>query len=115
MSKINFLLTAYQCNDVLAETLAPFLHYRFYHPESKISIIHSVFKENHELGMPVFSTDGTCHALEAYHVNHNVDYLHIAPNPLTEAEARNSALKPLLENGCDFVFIADLGDEFMFY
>lgn len=56
------------------------------------------------------NNDGTTEFLIEEYNAHKIDYLAIEPEYISEAEARNLALKPLLEAKCDYVWIFD-GDE----
>ena len=41
-----------------------------------------------------------------------IQHIYISNTPQTEAEARNEALEPLLEDRCDFIWLLDLADEY---
>lgn len=73
-----------------------------------VSGVHACFSEWHELGQPILSTDNSHDLLQ--------DELFccssILGTPLSEAEARNQALYPLLDLGCDYIWLLDLSDEF---
>lgn len=107
---IGFLATAYNCADFLGQSIQPFIEFCWKN-ENKISVVHSVFSEYHEMGQPILSADKTDKILGNLIESADIDFLHVAAEPLTESVARNLALAPLLEAGCDTIFLVDLADE----
>jgi hypothetical protein len=108
--KTGFLAAAYDCSDFLDKSLSPFILYSLKN-NSKISVVHSCFQEFFDLGNPILSKDGTHRKLTDYYNNGSISYLNISDKPLSEAAARNLALKPLLEAGCDTIILLDASDE----
>ena len=58
--------------------------------------------------------DGTLEYVRSLHKGDSIDYLIDSPQYISEAEARTLAMKPLLAENCDVVFLID-ADEFYQY
>lgn len=100
--KIGVLICAYNTRDTVEESLSSWLSLKkkkgpFQFILSAVSV---PFKEYASMGLP---DDGTTNYLRSL----DLDYLIDHPEYLSEAEARTLALKPLLDEGCDFIFLAD--------
>lgn len=107
---IGVLGCGFSCENELDERLYPWFDLSKA-LDLKFSFISARFREYEELDI---YQDNTLMAdkLKQYYDNGNIQYLRIPEESLNEAEARNLALKPLLENGCDLIWLLDLEDEY---
>lgn len=104
--KLGVLWTGYCCEGDLMENLNPW----FNRPESKIDFVFSCVSTPFE-GYKQGNNHETIKALDFLLQSKLVQYVNISSEPMTEASARNSALQPLLKEGCDYILILD-SDEF---
>lgn len=107
--KIGCLFCAYNCDHSIDEVLKPWLEVkRRATPDQFIlSFSYGQFKESADLfGAATIE-------YPAWYDRHkaNVDHFQLLP-PLSEAENRNAALRPLLEAGCDLIMLVDAQDEY---
>lgn len=106
--KFGIIVAAYECHEGLEERLRPFKRENFY-----ISVVHSCFKEMHEMGASILSNDKTDLLLEQLQAYGLIDYLTVLKQPVeSEAAARNAALNALItRQKIDYIFILDGSDE----
>lgn len=99
----------FECKELIDDVLAPWIHlkndtncpYKFI-----FSFVHGQFKEYVDL-------DGL---KKPYVPDWAIEYkehidIFITPEPGTELELRNLALRPLIQAGCDLIYLLDLQDE----
>lgn len=118
MSKIGLLVTAFECENELDEVLKPWTEYRNLGKDDIIiSVVSAQFKAYHELKIG-FNNEKTIEKLQQLFCNYTSDYqnttiqyLNTPDEPLEEWGARNLALKPLLDEGCDLIWLLD-ADEY---
>ena len=106
--KIGFMLCAFNQEEFLdgcLQDLVPFCK-EYGHIISAVSV---PFLEYKDKGIKY---DGTTSILKGKLKNGDIDYLVSDPKYITDAEARNFALKPLLENDCDLIFLIDSDEKF---
>lgn len=108
--KIGILCCGFSCHEKLDERMLPwfFLSKEF---NLVFSVISCRFKEYEELNINQDNTTTRLY-LENLYDDGKIQYLRIPDESLSEAEARNLALKPLLDNSCDYVWLLDLSDEY---
>lgn len=119
MSKIGLLVTAFECENELDEVLKPWTEYRNLGKDDIIiSVVSAQFKAYHELKIG-FNNEKTIEKLQQLFCNYTSDYqnttiqyLNTPDEPLEEWGARNLALKPLLDEGCDLIWLCDFQDEY---
>lgn len=105
--KIAVLGCFYGCADLLPKALEPWIILKNQGYPLVLGAINAQFKEYAELGFPN-DDDATRSVLEKNRAH--FDVLHIASEPLTEKDVRNTLLKGLLSHGADAVWLLD-GDE----
>jgi hypothetical protein len=76
-----------------------------------ISVVSIPFVEYQD---KVIEYDNTIQVLTDRLHKGDIDFLSTEPQFITEAECRNIASKPLLENDCDIIFIIDLDEMFSY-
>jgi len=111
MSKICVLLCAYNMAEYLDKCLSSWIfakNDKFGGNEFVISAVSASFAEYKDAGI---KEDNTKELLREYYNKHEIDYLSDNLEWVSEKEARNAALKPLLQAGCDIFWMVDL-DEF---
>lgn len=105
--KFGILGCGYQCEDGLDERLEP-----WFKLQSRYNLVFSFiscqFEEYAKLGYK-YNNEKTEIALKKFL---QVKYLHISRDSLLEHKARNLALKPLLQENCDYIWLLDLSDEY---
>jgi hypothetical protein len=108
--RIGILFCAYNCEETVHESLNGWLQAK----ESKldgneyiISAVSVPFKEYKDINQ---NPDNTQYVLGEYVQSNKVDYLVSSPEFISESEARNLALEPLLTENLDLVILFD-GDE----
>lgn len=100
--KIGVLICAYNTRDTVEESLSAWIKLRN-NPgpyQFVFSAVSVPFKEYASFNL---ENDGTTEYLRGL----NLDYLVDHPEYLGEAEARTSALRPLLDEECDWIFLHD--------
>ncbi len=109
--KLGILGCFYNCHEDMDKKLNSW----FNRPESSkdfvFSFVSAPFKEYVELGIKQDNTE-TEKALRFLKDNGLIQYLEVSNKPMTEIEARNTALKHILDEKCDYLYILD-GDEFL--
>lgn len=108
--KIGILGCGYNCHEGLDKRLNPW----FGRPDYKdfiFSFVSCKFKEYEELGIYSDNSE-TEKALGFLLKNELIQYLEVPDKPLDEATARNLALRHLLDDGCDYIILLDLSDEY---
>lgn len=107
--KIGLLFCAYNCDHSIDEVLKPWLEVkRRATPDQFIlSFSYGQFKEYADL----FGAAPIVYPAWYDRYKTNIDFFQLLP-PLSEAENRNAALKPLLEAGCDLIMLVDGQDEY---
>ncbi len=101
--KIGILLTAYNQKEYIDDCMEGLIAFK----ESNyvtISCVSVPFKEYKEISS---EDDGTRDTVAHYHERGYIDYLFTHPDFISEAEARNLALQPLLDSGCDYILLVD--------
>lgn len=108
--KIGILGCGYSCEDRLDERLYP-----WFKIAQKYNIIFSFvsarFSEYEDLNINQNNLPTTI-ALNWYKKANLIQYLEIPEESMSEADARNLALKHLLNEKCDYISLLDLSDEF---
>jgi hypothetical protein len=98
--KIGLLIANYNCGEYLQKCLEPWFQYKEKY-NLKISVVDGRFKN---FGGPTQnSNDGGLELLEKFHNEGKIDFLNKPNRDLEEFEARNIALKPLLESECNYI------------
>jgi hypothetical protein len=108
--KIGFLLCAYNQEEHIFNVLNPLVKFAKENGHL-ISAVSVPFKEYQGMGI---ERDSTTDILKERLLWRDIDYLIDEPQFISEAEARTLALKPLLEEKCDYIILAD-GDEYYQY
>jgi glycosyltransferase involved in cell wall biosynthesis len=111
MSKIGVLLCAYNMAEYLDKCLSSWIFAKkdgLGGNEFIISAVSASFAEYKDAGI---NEDNTKELLLEYYNKHEIDYLSDNLEWVSEKEARNAALKPLLQENCDAVVMVD-ADEF---
>lgn len=107
--KVGLLFCAYNCDHSIDEVLKPWIEVkRRNHPDQFLfSFSYGQFKEYADL----FGVAPVIYP--AWYEKHkdNIDFFQLLP-PLSEAENRNAALKPLLKAACDLIMLVDAQDEY---
>lgn len=98
MNKIGLIIAQHNEINYLAPCLQNWISYREHNP-LLINVLDVCFTENGEGN----STDGSLRLLKQYKNDFKIDFLNILPPGLKEHEARNVALKQLLEQGCSLI------------
>lgn len=112
MSKIGLLITAFECEDELDEVLKPWIKYRNLGKDELIISVNSVqFKEWAEL-YPNNNQNTINKLYTLKHIDKVIDFVSTSEIPLTEWDARNLALKPLLDEKCDYVILLDSDEHY---
>jgi hypothetical protein len=121
MNKIGILGCGYACDEGLNERLETWFEYvnsafGFVlggkpKEEFVFSFVSAKFKEYDDLDIKQDNTK-TIQKLSQYIQEKKIQYLEVPDKSLLEHQARNLALNHLLEEGCDWVFLLDLSDEF---
>lgn len=110
MSKIGVIFAAWQCADLLPQSLAPWIEARKRHLGGRTYMIVAVsvpfegFPQEEPL-------DGTLPVLHAKREQGDIDHHIQSVVPVKETEARGAALKWLVEQGCEATIMVD-SDEF---
>lgn len=107
--KIGILGCGYACDDYVEEVLQPWINLRKQF-STVISCVSNLFSEYFDLGI-YQDNSKTLDILNKKFENREIDYLFYPEKASQEAIARNEALKPLLSNNCDIVWLLDLSDE----
>ncbi len=110
--KIGIIGLAYNCAEDLDKVLLPWFEYKRLYNNIFLSITHTCFKERFHKPEDVLSVDGTEKVLIDLNKSAQLDYVYISDGPLTESEARNKCLEPLLKHDLDLIWILDCQDEF---
>jgi hypothetical protein len=107
--KIGILLCSYNCDASIDEVLKPWIEVkkRALPDQFVLSFSYGQFKEYADL----FGVNPVEYPAWFERHKENIDFFQLLP-PLSEAENRNAALKPLLEAGCDLVMLVDAQDEY---
>ncbi len=108
--KLGILGCFYNCHEDMDKKLNPWFNRVESSKDFVFSFISAHFKEYYELGIKQDNTE-TEKALRFLKDNGLIQYLEVSDEPLMESEARNLALKPLLDSNCDVILLLD-GDEF---
>ena len=106
--KIGFLLCAFNQEhflDKCLECLVPFAK-NGEHIISCVSVPFSEYKDKD------INFDATTEILKGKLKNGDIHYLFSEPQYISEAEARTCALKPLIKEGCDYIFLIDSDEQF---
>lgn len=99
--KFGILCLGYDCDEHISEVLAPWVQAKSEF-DMVFSCVSCQFKEYAELFGPV----------NKYFPDHGIfNFYDVCLSHPQDHEARNLALDPLLESGCDFIWILDLQDE----
>ncbi len=98
--KIGLVLAVYNAMDYLQECLDPWIEF----PCVEIACVHCCFKENHENQEPIESADKTHEFLQIYQKKNFIQYFEFLEKSAFEHEARNYAVKHLLEQSVDFIW-----------
>jgi hypothetical protein len=108
--KIGILGCGYACDDKLGERLKPW----FNTAENKdlvFSFVSVKFKEYEDLNINQDNSK-TVELLERYQNINYIQFLEAPKMAMLESEARNIALKHLLDEKCDIIWLLDLSDEY---
>ena len=109
--KIGILGCGYDCHNGLSERLNPW----FQRPESKtdfvFSFVSAKFKEYEDLNINKDNTE-TENILSFLLQSKLINYLEIPKEAISESEARNLALKHLLDEKCDYVIMLDMDENY---
>ena len=108
MSKWGVIFCGYRCADLLTESLAPWLVARSQKPDGHQIVICAVSLPFE--GFDNGPEDGTSYMLNKALQTGEIDHLITGETPVKETEARGTALKWLISQGCDVIWQAD-GDE----
>jgi hypothetical protein len=109
--KVGLLATAFECENELDQVLQPWCEYNSIFGGNLIkSIVSAQFKQYSELGYKS-SNEATIDKLNNLKWDGTIQYLSTTEELLEEWEVRNLALKPLLEEKCDLIFLLDCQDE----
>jgi len=108
--KIGFLLCAYNQEEFISDCLKELVEFSSTNGHV-ISAVSVPFKEYENMGI---EEDSTIPILQRELEDGAIDHLFTSPKHISEAEARNLALKPLLEEECDVICLID-ADEMMTY
>ena len=105
--KIGILGCGYECDELIDRVLPPWFSIA---KESKhnfvFSFVYGQFKEYVDInGMKEI-----CVPIWYNKYKNEIDYF-FTPHPMSEKDMRNTALDPLLKEGCDIVILLDLQDE----
>lgn len=98
MDKIGLILAQHNEVAYIPQCLQNWISYREHNP-LLIACLDVCFQENGEGN----STDGSLQLLRQYKHDNKIDYVEVLPPGLKEHEARNVALKWLLENNCQII------------
>jgi hypothetical protein len=107
MSKFGILFCGYNMEEYIHQSLAPWVEAKnsnLLGYEFIISAVCLPFKEYKDQDIKV---DDTLDILIAYRDFNHIQYLFSEPKYCSEADARNLALKPLLDQGCDMIILWD--------
>lgn len=107
--KCGILGCGFACEEGLSERLKPW----FDVADSKdlvFSFVSARFREYEELSINQDNSK-TISEFNKLLKEKYIHFLNIPEKSMSECEARNLALKPLLDCGCDYIFILDLSDE----
>jgi hypothetical protein len=100
--KIGVLATGFNCAEYFHDVLAPWLEYKKNH-DLIISAVSARFKGNE------VEPDGLAYFDQAY-FDKKIDSFVYSPELLEEFEARNLALKPLLDRAVDYIILLDMDE-----
>lgn len=101
--KIGFLLCAYNQEEFISDCLKELVWFSL-EGGHVISAVSVPFKEYENMGI---EEDSTISILQQELEDGAIDYLFTSPKHISEAEARNLALEPLLADGCDLICLVD--------
>ena len=108
--KIGCLLCAYNMAEYVDDCLSPWIFAKddkLGGNEFVISAVSASFAEYKDAGI---KEDNTKERLRWHYNQGNIDYLSDNLEWVSEKEARNAALKPLLQVGCDLIIMVDLDE-----
>ncbi len=100
--KIGILWAGYCCENEIMDNLNPWFNRVGSETDFVFSCVSTPF-EGYELG----NNHETIKALEFLLQSKLVQFVNISSEPMTEADARNLALQPLLKEKCDYVIMLD--------
>ena len=100
MNKVGLILASWNDIKYLSGCLQNWITWRETNP-LLIACLDCCFAENGEGN----STDRSIELLEEYKKNNKIDFFEVLPPGLKEHEARNVALKYLLRQGCDVIWL----------
>lgn len=109
MTKIGILGCGYECDEYIDAVLSAWIKIKKennLNVEFVFSFVYCQFKEYIEINGEKEIIEPEWYSKYKEHID-----FFFTPKPSSEAEARNIALKPLLDNHCDVVWILDLQDE----
>lgn len=107
---IGILVCGFDCSETLDEIMNPWFELK--HKYGMIlSFVSCRFREYESLGI-LKSNVSTVNKLNKYLSLNKIDYLNIPQNSLLESEARNLALKSLLDSNVEYIILLDASDEF---
>ena len=98
MNKIGLILASWNDIKYLSSCLQTWINWREHNPLI-IAVLDVCFQENGRGD----STDGSVQLLRQLKHNNKIDFFEILPPGLREHEARNVALKYLLDQGCEII------------
>lgn len=108
INTIGVIFCAYNCLDTLEQSIRPWIDARANSLDGRQYIISAVsvpFAEYRDINI---KTDDTPQVLNnQYFAKHEIDHLTLAPEFVEERQARNLALLPLLDCGCDTIILVD--------
>ena len=102
MLKLGVLLCAYDCEDLLAKCLSPWINYNDNQNKIIISAVSTQFED-----FEFANNLKTLEILDKYKSENKIDSIFISNIPLKEHAARNLSLNRLLKLKCDVVLIWD--------
>lgn len=107
MTKIGVIWVGYQCADLMAESLGPWIEARAARLGGNEFVICAVSVpfEGFDHGNDIM--DATLPMLHAYCGQKNIDHYITSPTPMKETEARGQALRWLVEQGVDILWQVD--------
>lgn len=100
--RIGVLLSLFREKDFIEPCLAPWLALKQAGLDIVISVVYARFEGN---DLAETEDDGSIEKLHEYLERGDIDYCIFPANVLSEHAARNLALKPLIDNGIDYLYL----------
>ena len=109
--KIGVLGCGYNCHEGLEERLNPWFNFA---KENNVvfSFVSAQFLEYSKLGYDTKNNAETKAKILELFLDGRIQHYYATETPQSEANARNEALRPLIEDCCDIIWLLDLSDEY---